>query len=294
MFGYVKIKREELRVGEYEYYRAAYCGLCRSMGQCTGQCSRLVLSYDIAFLSQVRMALCGTTPSFKKRRCIAHPVRARMMMEPNDQLRYAADVSAILTFEKCRDDVVDKRGLGRLLARLLLWIAWPAYRRAKKRRGELATQIREKLSALTALEKAHRASVDEPAAIFGELLGLAFAGGLAKEQALVARAIGTKVGRFIYILDAIDDMERDEKTGNFNPVLLCFGAMPTESQRQMLEDALLVCLDDAVAALDLMGEKSTPCRAILENILYLGMPSTAREILWRKEGKAAKEEDREQ
>ncbi len=293
MFGYVKIKREELRVREYEYYRAAYCGLCRSMGQCTGQCSRLTLSYDIAFLSQVRMALCGTAPSFKKRRCIAHPIRARMMMERNDQLCYAADVSAILSYEKCRDDVADKRGVKRLLARLLLWAAWPAYRRAKKRREELATQLREKLAALTALEKTRRASVDEPAAIFGELLGLAFSDGLAKEQASVARAIGTKVGRFIYILDAIDDMERDEKTGNFNPVLLCFGAMPDESQRQMLEDALISCLDDAVAALDLMGEKSTPCRTILENILYLGMPAAAKKVIWG-EGACCKEEISEQ
>ena len=293
MFGYVKVKREELRVGEYEYYRAAYCGLCRSMGQCTGQCSRFTLSYDIAFLAQVRMALCGTVPQCKKRRCIAHPVRARMMMEPNEELCYAADVSAILGYEKCRDDVADKRGMGRLLARLLCLIAWPAYRRAKKRRGELAAQLRERLEALSALEKEHRASVDEPAAIFGDLLGLAFAHGLAKEQAPVARAIGTKVGRFVYIMDAIDDMDRDEKTGNFNPVLLCFGAKPTQSQRQMLEDALIACLDDATAALDLMGEKSTPCRAILENILYLGMPSVAREILWREEGRAIKEENRE-
>ena len=293
MFGYVKIKREELRVGEYEWYRAAYCGLCRSMGQCTGQCSRFTLSYDIAFLSQVRMALQDAVAQFRKRRCIAHPIRARMMMEPNEELRYAADVAAILSFEKCRDDVADKRGMWRLFARLLCLWTWPAYRRARKRRAALAAQLREKLTALTALEKEHRASVDEPAAIFGDLLGIAFADGLAREQAAVARAIGTKIGRFVYILDAIDDMGRDAKTGNFNPILLCFGDKPSESQRRMLEDALISCLDDATAALDLMGEKTTPCRAILENILYLGMPSTAREILWGK-GICPKEENREQ
>ncbi len=294
MFGYVKIKREELRVREYEYYRAAYCGLCRSMGKCTGQCSRFTLSYDIAFLSQVRMALCGTVPSFKKRRCIAHPVRARMMMEPNEQLCYAADVSAILSYEKCRDDVADKRGVGRLLARLLLWAAWPAYRRAKGRHGELAIRVREKLAELSALERARRASVDEPAAVFGDILSMLMAEGLPQNVGLVAREIGKKVGRFVYIIDAIDDASRDAKTGNFNPIVLLFGEDPKKEQRQLLEDALISCLDDAAAALDLVGEKNTPCRAILENILYLGMPSTAREILWRKAGKAAKEEDREQ
>ncbi len=293
MFGYVKIERAELRVREYEYYRAAYCGLCRSMGKCTGQCSRLTLSYDIAFLSQVRMALLGTAPQFKKRRCIAHPLRARVMMEPNEQLFYAADASALLAFEKCRDDVADKRGFGRLTAVARKLLLWPAYRRAKRRRAALAAFLREKLTALTVLEKERRASVDEPAAIFGEMLAALFSFELPREAARVAGAIGTKLGRFIYILDAIDDMDRDQKTGNFNPVLLLYGGKPTREQRQMLEDALLVCLDDAAAALDLVGEKSSPRRAVLENILYLGMPARLKEILWG-EGAFHKEEKSEQ
>ena len=81
MFGYIRTAREELRVREYEYYRASYCGLCRSMGKCTGQCSRFALSYDFAFLANVRMALTQTAPTFRRRRCIAHPFRRRVMME---------------------------------------------------------------------------------------------------------------------------------------------------------------------------------------------------------------------
>ena len=77
MFGYIKVERDELRVREYEYYKATYCGLCRSMGKCTGQCSRMLLSYDFTFLAGVRMALCGEKPQFKRRRCIAHPLRRR-------------------------------------------------------------------------------------------------------------------------------------------------------------------------------------------------------------------------
>jgi hypothetical protein len=168
-----------------------------------------------------------------------------------------------------------------------------AYRRAKKRRGALAMLLRERLAALSALEKERRATVDEPAAVFGEILAALFAFELPDSAARVARVIGTKLGRFIYILDAIDDIDHDEKAKNFNPVLLLYGGKPTCEQRQMLEDALLACLDDAAAALDLVGEKSSPRRAVLENILYLGMPTTAKDILWGKEA-CHKEDKREQ
>ena len=100
MFGYVRAARADMRVREYEYYRASYCGLCRSMGKCTGQCSRMLLSFDFAYLANVRMALAGTEPSFHPRRCIAHPFRKRMMMDRNEQLDFCAVASTILAYEK--------------------------------------------------------------------------------------------------------------------------------------------------------------------------------------------------
>ena len=281
MFGYVKVRKAELRVGEYEYYRAAYCGLCRSMGKCTGQCSRLTLSYDIAFLAQVRMALVGTVPAFKRRCCIAHPLKKRPMMEPNEELCFAADASALLVYEKCRDDLSDKRGLGKISAGIRCLFMRAAYRRAKRRHPKLAKTVRQKLAALSAIETERRATVDEPAAIFGELLAAIFESGLTGDAARIARLVGDKIGRFIYIVDAIDDVGRDEKSGNFNPVLLFFGKIPNDEERQTLQDALISSLSDAAKALDLIDEDpASPRRAVLENILYLGMPDVAKKVIF--------------
>lgn len=292
MFGYVKVRKAELRVREYEYYRATYCGLCRSMGKCTGQCSRFTLSYDVAFLTQVRMALVGTVPAFKRRRCIAHPLRKRPMMEPNDELFFAADASALLAYEKCRDDLADKRGLGKMMAGMRCLLLRSAYRRAKRRHPGLARIVREKLAALSVIEAGRRATVDEPAAVFGELLAAIFESGLSGDAARIARRIGDKIGRFIYIADAIDDAQRDEKSGNFNPVLLLFEKIPNREEKQTLEDALISSLSDAAKALDLIGEDPIPSRrAVLENILYLGMPDVARQVIF---GAGAKEEKSEQ
>ena len=292
MFGYVRIARAELRIREYEYYRAAYCGLCRSMGKCTGQCSRLTLSYDIAFLSQVRVAISDIRPQFRRRRCLRHPIRPRMMMEPNEELMYAADAAALLAYEKGRDNVADKRGLGRLFARLGCLFLKPAYRRAKKRLPALAAALREKLADLAAIERAAVPSLDRPAAVFGEILSLLMAHGYEGAKARIAATVGRQIGKYIYILDAVDDLKRDAKTGNYNPVLLVFGKEPTEEDRRLLQDTMLCCLSDAGAAFDLLGDGLTDhpnCRAVIENMLYLGMPATLQRVLY---GEACHKEDK--
>ena len=289
MFGYVRIRKADLLVKEYEYYRAAYCGLCRSMGKCTGQCSRLALSYDVAFLVHIRMLLTGTVPSFKRRRCPVHPLQKREMMEENDQLSYCAAAAALLAYEKCRDDLADEGFFGRWKARFRCFLLAGAYRKAKKRLPELAVTVRKHLEALAALERQKPASVDAPADIFGALLADVASYGLEGASARVARVIGEKTGKFIYVVDAVDDMKKDAKSGNFNPVLALFGENPTNEEREGLRVALIACLSDLEAALDLAPTHQRPeIKAVVQNILYLGMPDAVRRVLY---GEGCRKED---
>lgn len=284
MFGYIKTRRAELRVREYEYYRASYCGLCRAMGKCTGQCSRLLLSYDFAFLVNVRMALQGTVPTFRRRNCIAHPFRRRVMMEENDELRYAAAASMILAYEKCRDDVSDERGGRRFKARLRCFFLKNAYRRAAKCYPELALAVRGHLERLSLLERENRPSVDEVALIFGDLLADIVAHGLEGDKQRIAQTIGRQTGRFIYMVDAIDDLPEDLKRKRFNPFLLLYGGPLSDEARRGVEDALLVCLSDLETAFDLLNDHIDPDRrGVIENILYLGMPATVKQVLYGEE-----------
>lgn len=280
MFGYVRTLRGEMRIREYEYYRACYCGLCRSMGKCTGQCSRMLLSYDFAYLANVRMALCATVPAFKKRRCIAHPLKRRVMMERNEQLDFCAAASAILAFEKCRDNVADERGFARLRARLACLFLKGAYKRAKKRLPALADGVHTHLARLAALEKEKTASVDRVAAVFGDLLADVTSHGLSGANAVIARKIGFETGRFIYILDALDDLEKDVRKGRYNPIALVYGDTLGDEDKAGLKDALLCTLCDLESAFDLLdGKDDLTRREILNNILYLGMPRAIDGVL---------------
>lgn len=274
MFGYVRAMREELKVREDILYRAAYCGLCREMGRCTGQCSRMALSYDMVFLYTVRMALTGGKPVIKKGRCIVHPFRKRQYVASDGELEYAARVSALLTHGKICDDIADERGFKRFICK----VASIFSKSAKKRAGltDLYSSIEKRLAELSAIENEEQKSVDAPAEVFGRLLGDIFAYGLPQEKAKIAYEIGFRTGRWIYAIDAADDIDKDRQNGSYNPFLLLYGEIDGETRR-LIGIAAANDLSLASAAADLADENIfTP---IIENILHFGMPSAARKAV---------------
>ena len=221
MFGYVRPYLPELRVREENYYRALYCGLCRSMKKTVGRLSTLSLSYDFVFFLLCRLALTGETPATERKRCIAHPFRRREIALTGESGELAARVSAILTYDQLRDDLRDEGFKKRLRARLLL----PIFRRAKRRAGlpELDAEIRRCLDTLDRLEREHSPSPDFAAESFGELLGAVFAYRLSGNSARILFEIGRHTGRFIYLADAAADYENDRRSGNYNPLVLVNG-----------------------------------------------------------------------
>ena len=282
MFGYVKVRSAELKVKEYELYRGAYCGLCRSMGKCTGQCSRMALSYDFAFLAMLRLCLGGVDKvEFKQRRCLAHPLKKRNVMERNAELDYCARAAAILGYHKVKDDISDERGFKRIRA----YLTYPfvaSWRKRALRAGllPLDEKVSDALSRLSALESQKKPSVDEPAEIFGEILADITSFGLEGGEKRIAYELGMHVGKWIYIVDALDDSEDDQKKKRYNPFLLLYGGrLPEGDELTMISDALKAELCGAEAALDLMETDKESVKNIIENILYLGMPGTVEKII---------------
>lgn len=281
MFGYVRTASQELRLREYSYYRALYCGLCKRMGKCTGQCSRLTLSYDFVFLAAVRMEVTKEAPTLKRERCLLHPIRARSVAQKCAALDYAANASALLCYHKLFDDIHDEKGakkIGALLARPFLHTA---YRKAKKRYPALDALIAEQLRALLSYENqtGRFESAEAPAEQFGKLMEAVFSEGLSGSEARIAAAIGKNIGHWIYLIDAADDFEEDRKKKRFNPYFTAFGEDPSDEDWQNLLLATTARLCDAERAFLLIDDgPSVELKEILSNILYLGLPATAKQI----------------
>ena len=280
MFGYVRVSSPELRVKEYEFYRGTYCGLCRSMGKCTGQCSRMTLSYDFAFLALLRITFLKEKVCFEQKRCLVHPLKKRNTMRHTPSLAYCAGAAALLNYHKLLDDLSDESGLKKLRARAALpFVAHSRRKALKAGLGELDESIASGLAELASIEKKRMASVDAPALAFGNILAQIVSHGLPEPEHRVAYRLGQTVGRWIYIADALDDWGEDAEKGRYNPFLLLYGgALPLEEELDGIRNALKNELFGAEAAADLMEFENPIIRELIYNILYLGMPERIRGI----------------
>lgn len=272
MFGYVKPVINELLVKDYEFYRACYCGVCRAMKHNTGTFSNVTLTYDSVFLALVRMLYVPDEKiGAKKKRCIAHPLKKRPMLLENEATAYTARAFAILTYYKMLDDLHDEKFIKRAARAALRPILSHAKKSAKLER--LSDLVGNKLFEITKLEDAKCRSVDEPAHLFGELLGEIFAFDFEGEARLVTYQCGYHLGRFIYAADAAEDYEDDRKSGSYNPyVELYSGAELTDENRSSIKCALILECKKIEGCVNLMpfGNRAT-IENLIKNIIYLGL-----------------------
>ena len=273
MFGYVKPYTPELLVKDYEFYKATYCGICRAMKNHTGALSNVGLSYDSVLLALVRMLYVDDAEiGARARRCIAHPLKKRPMLNCNGAIEYTARVFAILTYHKLLDDMSDEGAMKKLAC----GIAKPIYKGADRRAKipDASSMVSEKLAAITALEKSGAESPDDPASVFGELLGNLFSEGLSEKDKIICYEFGYHLGRFINCADAAEDYGEDLKQGKYNPYVILYDKKPlTDENKKSIKTALILeckMMENAVNLLP-FGNRQT-IENIIKNIIYLGLP----------------------
>ncbi len=271
MFGYVRPYRPSVTLGDYEFYRSVYCGICRAMKRQTGQISSMTLNYDMVFLALARMIVGGRTISIHPHRCAVHPLKPRAMVVDNPATDYAARATVLLAYRKLADDVTDGRFLGKVppaTAKALL-------SRAKKRAGlaPLDRGIETCLTSLSEMERGRVASIDRPAGAFGELLGDIFAFEAPGAHADALRKVGDAVGRFIYCADAAEDFPRDVRSGSYNPYVLTYGDTLSDDAKLDIRASLINTLAAGEAAWRTLplSDAGAAGRLFL-NILYEGLP----------------------
>ncbi len=221
MFGYVKPDLPYLYLKDDKLYKALYCGVCKSIGKTCGQKARLSLTYDIAFLSAFAHNLCGKDVTIKKEHCIVHPLISRPMASRDEITETMACVNVALAYFKVQDDISDE-GKGKL-KRLLLS---SGYKAACKKNKRIAEIVRDNYRDLRALEKNGESSIDrvsEPFSIMMKDLSVLV---LEKKATEATGELFYYLGKWIYLVDALDDYEKDIAKGDYNPFYLAYGNQP--------------------------------------------------------------------
>jgi len=219
MFGYVRPAGET--EADRAHFAAAYCGLCRALGARYGQAARCLLSYDLAFLA-VLLWPPGPLPEPERRRCVAHPIGRQAYYPGNPALALAADYTVILSWHQLADKLSDPGG-GKWRYRAGTAAVRRAYGKARAAQPAFDALVRAQLDRLHALERANCPRLDEPADAFAAILSAAAAEASDPRQRRVLAQLLYHLGRWIYLVDADDDLAEDFASGGYNPLIGRFG-----------------------------------------------------------------------
>lgn len=223
MFGYVKTDIPNMYVKDTVLYKAMYCGLCKGIGKVCGQKGRLVLNYDLTFLSLLLHNLADVDVKIEKQHCIIHPIKKRPIAVTDALTERVAALNVILAYYKLSDDIIDNKK-GNLKRAFFN----KAYKKAKRKEPELDKIVKTRYAELLEYEKKLGDSIDFSADPFGKMM-----------QEIVAVLLGDKftesvatlsygLGKWIYLIDALDDFDKDIKKKNYNVFSLAYPEIKTK------------------------------------------------------------------
>ncbi len=277
MFGYIRVYKNELLVREYEAYKSVYCGLCKKMGKEYSFLSRFLLSYDCTFYAVFLMALKRSCEGFESGRCRFNPLKKCSYCKcGGDALSKAAAVNVTLAFYKLLDDINDSGFFKRTALKAVKPFLSRWRKKAAKRFPEIDKAALKMLNSQLEAEKNPECTLDMAAHPTAEFLAslLEFEGDSPSNR--IYRQIGYGLGRFIYLIDAVDDYEKDVKKNSFNPF-----KSYDENRAEIMSNNLSASLSmtfDAYNLLELIDFKG-----IIDNVILKGLPTVQSEVMKKYE-----------
>ncbi len=268
MFGYIYVNEQELKLRELTTYRSFYCGLCDELHKRYGRSAQMVLNYDTTFLAILMTGLYEPETMFDEKRCIPHPVR-RHTMAHNDAIGYSADMCVLLAYQNAMDDWEDEH---KISSRTLAAFLKSSYNRITVQYPRQTNSIEENIRALHEVEAgagddAEKPGIDYVAGLTGNFLAEMF---VWKDDIWQddLRQIGFYLGKFIYLMDAVDDIDKDRKHGNYN-IFADEGDIWAPDKRQEIYEILESMMAEASRAFERLPV--VDYAPIIRNILYSGV-----------------------
>ncbi len=275
MFGYVIPDKNNMYIKDFNVFSSFYCGLCKALAKTGTQATRLCTNYDITFFNVLLHSLSSKEVEFQRRMCM-YNCKKKVCVSPDELTLKMADLSVLYVYYNADDDVRD----GKPMRIFVKWRLAIRKRRAAKRLPEIDALMRESFSKLRKLEETSCEHIDEVADCFAALMR-----DVAKQLVKTdenADDFMYNLGRIVYLMDAVDDLEKDSKKGRYNPILLNFG--PCDDKKAYLKqhyDELSFLLNSTYNKL--VGEYNLmPIKlyeGVLSNTVYLGIKLQIERLL---------------
>lgn len=273
MFGYIRPQTSELKVRQHEKYKAIYCGLCKSLGKNCSQATRLGLQYDMAAFAYLIAELSGDTFDITNQACVAHPLRRRAMSKDNKTLKYCAHITSLLAYNKLDDMWMDEKKLYAPVGKALFK---SGYKKSVKNYNDLDTKMTKQLDKLHGYENDNENCIDYPASTTANIMeAIGYNAPIEDENTkrILAQLL-KNLGIWIYLADAIDDIEEDLKNNNYNPLLK--DGKILEDSVELTKEVMTYALVQATKARDLLPLRDAG--EFIDNIIYLSLPNTTERI----------------
>ena len=287
MLGYVRAYKPDMKMKDYELYKGIYCSLCRALGRNYSPLAQLFLSYDFALACVLRLAASESGCSFSQKRCPYSPAKKCMICGSKDVFDFCSHAVIITVYYKLLDNLHDKGFFSKIAAALIFPAVALMHKKAAKRAPEIEKAVSEAMKKQAETESKQSPSLDECAHPSAEALGKVFALGFDGKTRESLYSIGYMTGRFVYILDAADDLDDDLKKGAFNP--FCNYDVTTSESRAAFADKIRGMLNltqsSVLEAFDSLEAKRF--YDIIDNILLEGLTNCAERVL-AKYGNEAK------
>lgn len=261
MFGYIAVNKPEMKFREFDVYQSYYCGLCRSLKERYGRRGQMTLSYDMTFLALLLTSLYEPEEKNGCERCVMHPMQKHSYRHSR-YTDYAADMNILLSYEKCMDDWNDEHNIKKRLTAALLKGKNKSVCEKHPEKFEKICQLMEKIHEI---ERTESSNIDEASGVFGELMAEIFVYRPDQWEETLRR-MGFFFGKFIYLMDAYEDVEDDIAKGTYNPMKEFYTRPDFEEQAGQV---LLMMMAECCRAFERLPIVENT--EILRNILYSGV-----------------------
>ncbi len=283
MFGYVKTDFPHLYVKDTVLYKAMYCGLCKGIGKSCGQKGRLLLNYDLTFLSVFLHNIMGEDVKIEQQKCVVHQIKKRPIAIPDKLTERIAALNVIMAYHKLKDDVIDS-GKGRVGKAFFT----SCYKKARALEPVLDDIVDKRYKDLLKYENTNGDSIDMAADPFGNMIKDVVKVISKEKYSDEMEKLSYNLGKWVYLIDALDDFDKDRRKKNFNVFVNAYKDVDSKEQLVSKYQSDLIGIFSSV-----LGEINQATNSLqfnfnhdlIDNVLMRGLSSQTKFIMENKKCK---------